>query len=532
MQTKIYESEQIRMQHKRAKEALNQSEKQFRMLVEGVKDYAIFMLDPNGYVISWNEGAEHIKGYTADEIIGQHFSCFYIGDDIKLGKPDQELKAAVADGRCEDENWRLRKDGSRFWASVIITAIRNEAGDLCGFSKVTRDMTERKQAEEAVWMSEERLALALEAASEGLWDWNILMGEVYFSPRYYIMLGYDPYELPCSYATWADLLHPDDREAAERRVREHIQKKRTTFEDEFRLKTKSGAWRWILSRGKVVAWDSSGRPVRMVGTHIDITERKQAENKLNQTMKQLKNSNVELEQFAYALSHDLKSPLMVIHYCAGTLLEELEDTLTGKQKRDLEHISLAVAKAEKLVEGLLNIAVIDKEKITYEKIDMGKFLRELIAVTDLTSDTEIIMADKWPTIEAEPMFLQQIFLNLITNSLKFNHSSPKIIDIGWQSQREDCYEFYVRDNGIGIGTRYHESIFKAFHRLHSAKEYEGTGIGLAIVKKATLKLHGSVRIDSGPGKGSVFFVSLPKKQIQDGCESGSDGVLPELRSKR
>jgi len=135
-------------ERKRAEETVRQSEEHFRLLVAGVKDYAILMLDPDGHVVSWNAGAERIKGYQAGEIIGQHFSRFYSAEDIHGGKPEHELKVAASEGRYEDEGWRVRKDGTRFWANVIVTAIRDEAGVLGGFSKVTRDVTERKRAEQ------------------------------------------------------------------------------------------------------------------------------------------------------------------------------------------------------------------------------------------------------------------------------------------------------------------------------------------------------------------------------------------------
>jgi len=129
-------------------ETLRQSAEQFRLLVEGVKDYAIFMLDPQGVIITWNAGAERIKGYRADEILGEHFSRFYMRDAVARGWPQYELRVATAEGRFEDEGWRLRKDGSRFWANVVITALYDERGELRGFAKVTRDLTDRRRTEE------------------------------------------------------------------------------------------------------------------------------------------------------------------------------------------------------------------------------------------------------------------------------------------------------------------------------------------------------------------------------------------------
>ena len=142
----------------------NATEAAFRVLVESVKDYAIFMLDPGGRVASWNPGAQRIKGYSADQIIGRHFSIFYSPEDIEAGKPDRMLQQATAEERTEDEGWRVRKDGSRFWANVVLTALRDPSGALLGFAKITRDLTERRRTEQAVRESEERFAKILRAS--------------------------------------------------------------------------------------------------------------------------------------------------------------------------------------------------------------------------------------------------------------------------------------------------------------------------------------------------------------------------------
>ena len=149
----------------RTQEILRQSEERFRLLVEGVKDYAIFMLDPHGYITTWNEGARRIKGYKAEEIVGEHFSVFYTEEDVERAHPEEELRVAEADGSYEEEGIRVRKDGSTFWANVLITALRDEEGDLRGFAKVTRDVTARKEAEER-----ERLLTQERAARERATD--------------------------------------------------------------------------------------------------------------------------------------------------------------------------------------------------------------------------------------------------------------------------------------------------------------------------------------------------------------------------
>ena len=180
---------------KQLERTLHRTEERFRLLVEGVKDYAIFMLDPTGRVTSWNSGAQNIKGYTADEIIGQHFSKFYTKEDIQAGKPDYELKIAAAQGWIEDEGWRIRKDGSRFWASVVVTAVRNAEGELLGFSKVTRDFTERKKSDEAVKLSENRFRTLSEFSPDAIIvvDESGKIAEVNGQVEKYF--GYQPSEL-------------------------------------------------------------------------------------------------------------------------------------------------------------------------------------------------------------------------------------------------------------------------------------------------------------------------------------------------
>jgi PAS domain S-box-containing protein len=154
-------------ERKWAEEELRRSEERFRLLVESIRDYAIFALDPSGHVISWNTGAEHIMAYRSKEIIGRHFSCFYPPEELGVGKPEMDLRIAAAEGRFEDEGWRIRKDGSRFWANVVITALRGPQGELAGFSKITRDLTEPKQAEEALGEAQAELAHVTRVMSLG-----------------------------------------------------------------------------------------------------------------------------------------------------------------------------------------------------------------------------------------------------------------------------------------------------------------------------------------------------------------------------
>ena len=226
----------------------------------------------------------------------------------------------------------------------------------------------------------------------------------------------------------------------------------------------------------------------------------------------LEEANKELSQYAYAISHDIMTPLRGIHNYVDFLQEDLAATLEGDQKMYLNGLANAVRQGEELVEDLLQLARISGATSQIETIDVGQFLHELIEFLDLSPDVKVSLADDWPSIDAKPTLLRQIFQNLIINAIKFNCSSAKRVEIDWRPVGQERYEFCVRDNGIGIETRYHEQIFHVFQRLHTREEYEGTGIGLAIVKKATNKLHGVISLKSEFGKGSSFFVNLPKTQ--------------------
>ncbi len=226
----------------------------------------------------------------------------------------------------------------------------------------------------------------------------------------------------------------------------------------------------------------------------------------------LEDANKELSQFAYAISHDIMTPLRAIHNYADFLREDLEENLEENHKMYLNGLVNAVGQGQELVEDLLELSRISDTTEQNSIIDMGQFLKELIEILDLPPDVALVLENNWPSVDANRSLLRQIFQNLIINAIKFNRSSDKRVEIDWRPVEQKRYEFCVRDNGIGIEPRYHEQIFRVFQRLHTREEYEGTGIGLAIVKKAVSKLHGTISINSEFGKGSSFFVTLPKTQ--------------------
>jgi len=252
-----------------------QTDEGFRLLVESVRDYAIFMLDPTGHVATWNLGAERIKGYKAEEIIGRHFSTFYLAEDAATGICEQELQDAQMYGRVEAEGWRLRKDGSRFWAAVTITALYDEDKTLRGFAKVTRDVTERRKVTEALLQHERLLDETQRLARLGSWEWDIDGDHVTWSDEMFRIFGIEREGFTPTYAAYLERLDPEDRLVANELVLRCVESGDPYIFDH-RVTRSDGSEGWVQARGRAVR-DASGAIVKLQGTAQDVSDRRQAE---------------------------------------------------------------------------------------------------------------------------------------------------------------------------------------------------------------------------------------------------------------
>jgi PAS domain S-box-containing protein len=254
------------------------SDDQFRLLVEAVKDYAIFLLDPQGRVVSWNAGAERIKGYTADEILGQEFTRFYEPDDIAAGLPATMLARAAREGRAQGRGWRVRKDGRRFYAHVTITALFDGQGRLIGYAKITQDVTAELEAERARRDREYQLAQAQAVARLGSFEWELASGEVTWSPELCRILGLEPGDCRGTMEGLLDQVHPDDRAEVAATLRAAATEG-TSFRLQARVLRPTGELRVLTSWGNVTR-DDQGRPVRMLGVCQDVTDWREREEQL------------------------------------------------------------------------------------------------------------------------------------------------------------------------------------------------------------------------------------------------------------
>lgn len=251
------------------------------------------------------------------------------------------------------------------------------------------------------------------------------------------------------------------------------------------------------------------------GVVRDISRRKQNEQAIKARSEELIRANEELSQFAHVVSHDLKAPLRAISNYSTWLAEDLDDTVLSEDHREyLRELRLAVQQAETLIEDLLEFSRIGRQETSRERVSLPRFFRQLINSLELGGEAAVSVQAELPEIDSVPVLLKQIFQNLIINAVKYNTSPIKLVNIEGQGLPDGGWEIAVRDNGIGIDPRFHERVFQIFQRLHTREEFDGTGIGLAIVKKAARQLGYEVRLESAPGAGSTFFIVIPPMQEQ------------------
>ena len=474
----------------------------FRLLVEVVHDFAIFMLDGAGRVSTWNAGAERIKGYRAEEIVGQHFSRFYPPEAIAEGKPARMLAIAARDGRVEDEGWRVRKDGTRFWADVILTAMRDSDGAVVGFAKVTRDLTERKQAQEALHRSEQTFQLLVESIQdyaifmldpEGrVASWNA-SAERIKGYRAHEILGehfsifYPPEDVAQGKPSW-------ELEAAEREGR---------HEDEGWRVRKDGTRFWANAMISPMR-DAHGHLIGFAKVTRDLTQRRRVEQALAQ-------SNQELERFSYSVSHDLRAPLRAIHGYAQALWEDHAAKLDDEGKRLLTVIRDSAKLGGELIDGLLNFSRVGRQALAKGPVNVTALAESVVAELRQTQGSvavEVVLSPL-PPASGDAALLRHVLVNLIGNAFKFSakRAHPKI-EIGAQQNGSDV-AYYVRDNGVGFDMQYAGKLFGVFQRLHRPDEFEGTGVGLALAQRIVQRHGGRIWAEGKVNGGATFFFTLP-----------------------
>jgi len=508
------------------------SEERFRLLVESARDYAIFMLDPQGNVLTWNPGAERFKGYRSDEIIGSHFSRFYPPDAVAKGVPDDDLRRAARDGSMEDEGWRVRKDGSMFWANVVITAMRNHHGELIGYAKLTRDQTQRRNHEEALRLSEERFRLLVEGVSDyaifmldvngRVASWNVgaqrikgyaaedIIGQHFsvFYPREVVESGWPEHEL---------------REAA----------RTGRFVDTGWRVRKDGSTFWANVTITAMR-DETGTLLGFAKLTRDLTERRRAEAMevasqqreeildAERTARMTAQRATQLkDEFLATLSHELRTPLSAILGWTQVLLKGHASNAVD-QRRAIEVIDRNARAQVQLIDDLLDLSRIMTGKLRLDLrqiaiLDVVRAAIDSAAPAAATKEIRLIslLDPGRAVVNGDASRLQQVVWNLLTNAIKF---TPRGGQVQVLLQRVNSHiELSVSDTGIGIPASFLPQVFERFSQRDgsSTRAHGGLGLGLAICKQL-VELHGgTIRAASpGEGRGATFSVDLPVSIMQ------------------
>src|SRR4051812_7342033 len=520
-------------QRKRTEAALRESEERFRLLVDGITDYAIFRLTPTGHVASWNQGAERIKGYKHDEIIGRHFSCFYPPEDLASGFPEHELQTALLAGHCEEEGWRVRKDGSRFWANVVITPLKDESGTVRGFSKITRDITERKAAEERLHESEERHRMLFDNNPHPTWAYDReTLRFLAVNNAALHKYGYSTAEFLAM--TVKDIRRSEDVPALLESVA-HVKEGNANVSD----------WKHRLKDGSIIdveitsyALNFSGQPAEVVVAvgicqkKGDEREKKKIIDSLGAANRQLELRNREVEQatklkskFLASMSHELRTPLNAIVGFSGLLADGTAGQMNDKQKRFVTHIKDGSHHLLQLINDILDLSKIEagQLEIRCEDFQVKDALPEVLStIRPLAMAKNIQVHDELAaaySIYADRVRFKQILYNLLSNAVKFTPEGGQV-SVNCTDQ-DELVCISVADTGIGIRTEDQGIIFEEFRQIDGDGAHEGTGLGLAITKRLVEQQGGNIWLESEFGKGTRFSFTLP-------AGSAHSHVTPDL----
>ena len=497
--------------------AVTQAAGLHQLLVESVRDYAIFALDPGGVILSWNAGAERIKGYRADEVVGRHFSIFYRDEDLAAGKPALELRIAARDGRVEDEGWRLRKDGSQFWASDVVTSLRDPQGNLVGFAKVTSDLSERRGAEDQLRASEERFRVLIQSVR----DYGIFMldpdGRVAsWNEGARRIKGYEADEIIGRHFS---VFYPEPAKSSGFPDHElEVARAVGRFEDEGWRVRKDGSQFWANVVITALFRDD-GSLLGFAKVTRDLTERRAAQMREIEDARRLADAEASSRAksgFLAAMSHELRTPLNAISGYAQLMQEGIAGPVSEQQAEYLTRIITSQQHLLAIVNDLLNYSRIEAGEVTYERAPV--LMREVVdrvlgMVTPQAERKSLGLAPGNCGIDivalADQLKTAQIVINLVYNAVKFTPEGGVVsVSCG---RDESTVTIEVRDTGPGIPADKQQAIFEPFVQLGRTltSTHEGAGLGLAISRDLARAMGGDVTVESTLGAGSSFLLRLP-----------------------
>ncbi|MDX2217191.1 MAG: response regulator [Oculatellaceae cyanobacterium bins.114] len=518
--------------------ALQESETRYRAIVEDQTELIVRLL-PNGTVLFVNEAYCRYFGLQQQDLIGKSYVPVIFEADRET--VSQQVQSISIKNPIITIDNRVVVNGEIRWTQWVTRLLSNQTGDVLELQAVGRDITTLKQIEEALRLSENRLKLALEASGDGLWEWNIATGEVYLDSNWSGMLGYEADELPCHVSTWQQLIHPDDQSWVTEMLNAHLADSTKPYSFEYRVRTKLGDWKWIANYGKVVAYDPQGMPLRMVGTHKDISDRKQTEDQLRISAERISLANAELsraarlkDEFLAGMSHELRTPLNAILGMSEVLLEEIHGNLTGGQRDSVGLIERSGQHLLALINDILDLAKVESGKMDLEigSVDVRQLCDTSLSFVKQQAYQKHIhlrcqVDEEIDEIELDERRIGQVLINLLSNAVKFTPEGGRVQLSVRVNPEQETIEFSISDTGIGIAPDQMDRLFQPFVQLDSrlSRRYSGTGLGLVLVRRI-VELHGgSVTLTSEIGQGSCFTVMLPWRRANQSLLEGMPAPL-------
>ena len=500
-----------------------------RLMIEEVKEAAVFFLDVNGIIESWNSAAEEMKGFTAEDAIGKHLSLLYTDEDKALGWAEHNLQEAKKNGFFREERWRQRKNGSLFWARVLLTALRNHSGEHVGFSKITVDLTDHKLLERCVKEKEETRRV-LFAANAGTWTWHPAAGQIDICKNFIALLGHRGDDTTISINQWLDFIHPDQQALVKTEFdRAYADCPRNSVHLEMQMRQKEGGYRWFSARA---FWyqETVGSPYVLQGVNIDIQELKTLGEERQQAIEKLKAEDIRKNEFLAMLAHELRNPLAPIS--AGAELLKIARIDEERIRQTSEIISRQVSHMTNLIDDLLDVSRVTRglAQLDNSALDMRHVVADAVEQANPVIQSRhhhlaLHMPPHMPKVFGDEMRLVQVVVNLLNNAAKYTPEGGNI-SLKIEVQETELV-LEVQDSGIGMAPELVNQVFDLFTQAErtSDRASGGLGLGLALVR-SLVELHGGsvYAASEGTSKGSRFTVVLPRMH-----EKPMDAVQSERR---
>lgn len=503
-------------ERKLAEDALRENHERLKKVL-AVETVGVMFWDlTTGCLVDANDTFLELMGYSRGEMEARELSWQKLTPPEYIEVSRAEVRKFLSTGRVGPyEKEYLRKDGTRNWFVFAGSSLGDNACvEFCV------DISDRKKAEAALRVTQEKLLLAQRVAGIGTFEWDMRTNVNTWSPELEVLYGLPVGGFNGTYQGWRQLVHPEDLPEAERHIRESLET--GSFEAEWRVVWPDGSVHWLQGRATVLR-DDAGEPERLIGANFDITSRKEVEERisqLNASLEQrirertarLEEVNRELEAFSYSVSHDLKAPLRGIDGYSQLLENDFSDRLDDEGRLFIRNIRASSALMHQLIEDLLSYSRMERRQLESIPLELQRLVRSVAAErTDEIDKAGIEMLVDVPplTVRADRDGLAVVLRNLLENALKFSRdASPPVVEIGGREEDGKAI-LWVRDNGIGFDMKFHDRIFEIFQRLQRIEDYPGTGIGLALVRKAMQRMGGRAWAESAPGEGATFFLEIP-----------------------